>query len=152
MVIIFIAQDTPKGNFMSSKTIKSSEEWQACLTPEEYRVLRDKGTEMAFTGKYYNHKEKGIYVCAACGYELFSSKSKFDSGSGWPSFWEAISKNRIIKNLDNNLGMVRTEILCGQCESHLGHLFEDGPQPTGDRYCVNSLSLNFKNNEDNLRD
>ncbi len=143
-----MAQDKPKEKIMSAKIIKSADEWQACLTPEEYRILREKGTEMAFMGKYYKHKEKGIYVCAACDYELFSSDVKYDSGSGWPSFWEAIDKDSIIKKADNSLGVVRTEILCGRCESHLGHLFSDGPKPTGNRFCVNSVSLDFKKNGD----
>ena len=102
---------------------------------------------MAFTGKYYKHKDNGTYVCAACDYDLFSSNTKYDSGTGWPSFYAAIEKDRILEKRDNTLGMVRTEILCTRCESHLGHLFSDGPKPSGLRYCVNSISLDFKKAE-----
>ncbi len=127
--------------------MKSDAEWETCLTPEEYKILRDKGTEMAFTGKYYNHKEDGTYTCAGCDYELFSSETKFDSGTGWPSFYQALDKDRIIEKEDKALGMTRLEILCARCDSHLGHVFTDGPNPTGLRYCVNSVSLDFKESE-----
>ncbi|MDG2266602.1 MAG: peptide-methionine (R)-S-oxide reductase MsrB [Candidatus Marinimicrobia bacterium] len=129
---------------MSKKILKSDSEWETCLTPEEYKILREKGTEMAFTGKFYNHKEDGTYSCAGCDYELFSSETKFDSGTGWPSFYQALEKDRIIEKEDKTLGMTRVEILCARCESHLGHVFTDGPNPTGLRYCVNSVSLDFK--------
>ncbi len=119
-------------------------EWKKILSPEQYEVLRLKGTERPFTGKYNVHKEKGMYVCAACGNELFSSDMKFESSCGWPSFDEEIAGGKIIKKEDRSLGMIRTEILCAKCGSHLGHLFDDGPTATGMRYCVNSVSLDFK--------
>ena len=147
LVITLYGQDKQRQKIMASKVTKSESEWAVCLTPEEYRVLREKGTEMAFTGKYYKHKDNGKYVCAACDYELFSSKTKYDSGTGWPSFYAALDKDRILEKKDNTLGMVRTEILCARCESHLGHLFSDGPRPSGLRYCVNSISLDFKKAE-----
>jgi len=132
---------------MTEKVNKSETEWQTCLTLEEYRILRKKGTEQAFTGKYYHHKEEGNYICAACENELFSSETKYDSGSGWPSFSAAIAGGKLNYKEDNSLGMSRIEILCAKCNSHLGHLFDDGPQPTGKRYCVNSISLDFNKAE-----
>lgn len=123
---------------------KSEKEWKEKLSPEQYRVLREKGTEQPFTGKFYLNKEKGIYVCGACGNELFTSDMKFDSGCGWPSFDKEIEGGKIKVNKDTSQGMIRTEITCGQCGSHLGHLFDDGPTETGLRYCVNSVSLDFK--------
>ena len=127
--------------FVMDKVERTDQEWQTCLTPEEYQVLRQKGTERAFTGKYYKHKEEGVYVCAGCENELFSSKTKYDSGSGWPAFFDAIDETKINTKRDISFGMIRTEITCAKCDSHLGHVFEDGPKPTGLRYCVNSCLL-----------
>ena len=126
------------------KMPKSETEWKTCLTPEECHILREKGTEVPFTGKYVHNKKKGMYVCAGCGAELFSSDTKYDSGTGWPSFWKAVSKTNVKMKPDNNLFMHRTEVLCKKCGGHLGHVFDDGPQPTGQRFCINSAALNFK--------
>ena len=132
---------------MTEKIHKTDQEWQQELTSEQYQVLRKKGTERAFTGEYNNNKTKGVYTCAACGQELFSSDTKFDSGSGWPSFYAPINEENVDEERDVSHGMVRTEVLCSRCESHLGHVFDDGPRPTGQRYCMNSVSLNFKPKE-----
>ena len=129
---------------MSEKIHKSDQEWQQALTPDQYRVLREKGTERAFTGEYNDNKINGVYTCAACGQELFSSDAKYDSGSGWPSFYAPIDEDKVEEERDATHGMVRTEVLCSRCESHLGHVFDDGPNPTGQRYCMNSISLDFK--------
>jgi peptide-methionine (R)-S-oxide reductase len=124
---------------------KTDEEWRKQLTPEQYTVLRQKGTERPFTGKFEDHYEPGVYTCAACGNELFQSTTKFDAGCGWPSFYEALDKTKIIEKLDKSHGMMRMEIMCAKCGGHLGHVFNDGPQDkTGLRYCVNSVSLDFK--------
>jgi methionine-R-sulfoxide reductase len=133
-------------------TVKLSEqEWKEKLTPEQYHVLREKGTEPPFSGKYYLHREKGIYVCAGCGNELFTSEMKFDSPCGWPSFDREMEGGRIKRAMDYSHGMIRTEILCARCGSHLGHLFDDGPTETGMRYCVNSLALDFKKDSSEIK-
>ncbi len=131
-----------------SKLLKTAEQWQTELSPEEFYICREKGTERAFTGKYWNCHQKGVYLCRCCGTPLFDSATKFESGSGWPSFYQAINQEAIAEHKDLSHGMVRVEITCQHCDAHLGHVFPDGPKPTGLRYCVNSASLQLQTQED----
>jgi len=133
-----------KGNYIMSQTVvKTKEEWKKILTPEQYHILREKGTERAFTGKYDKHHEHGVYRCAACGLDLYRSEDKFDSGTGWPSFTAPIAPENVVTRPDNSFFTHRTEVLCPRCGGHLGHVFDDGPKPTGKRFCMNSAALQF---------
>lgn len=133
---------------MSKKIEKTDQEWREELTPDQYRILRQKGTERPFTGLYYKTKDEGTYVCAGCGNQLFDSDTKYESGCGWPSFYAPANEETVERHLDTSHGMVRTEITCSRCGGHLGHVFEDGPQPTGLRYCINSAALQLEKRQD----
>ena len=144
-IVMLYAQNT-KDN-MENKMQKTDEEWHCLLSDEQYNVMRKKGTERAFTGKYWNNHKKGVYYCAACNSPLFSSETKFESGSGWPSYFQPINDSCVVEHEDNSYGMKRVEVLCAKCGGHLGHVFNDGPKPTGLRYCINSAALKFVKDE-----
>jgi peptide-methionine (R)-S-oxide reductase len=144
-VSAFLSQDTSKSKVSKGvrKVTKTDSEWKSILTPEQYYVTRKKGTEAPYSSPLTENHEQGVFECTSCGLPLFSSKAKFDSGTGWPSFWKPIAKENVVEEVDNSLSATRTEVLCARCDAHLGHVFEDGPEPTGLRYCMNGVALKF---------